>query len=156
MVSATIVGYRSPKAAATVLVSHVHFLKSYQSFSCLQMALRELNVADIPPAHETGRCDEVLKVISKALTDCRCHMKEKVSGMFRNAFHHILMQIQIAATLGSSDDVSKDIASLTTAILSRTKVKATVLIYLRIAFIVSTFTMFRPHLTLFQIGRAHV
>lgn len=41
--------------------------------------MRELKVEDLPPTSETGRCDVVLSVISKALTDARCQIKTEVN-----------------------------------------------------------------------------
>ena len=40
--------------------------------------MRELNVTDVPPKHETGRCDMMLACIGKALTDTRCSVKSEV------------------------------------------------------------------------------
>ncbi len=40
--------------------------------------MRDLNVSDLPPRHETGHCEEVIRVIGKAMITCRHHIKEKV------------------------------------------------------------------------------
>lgn len=40
--------------------------------------MRELNVAEIPPTRETGRCELVQTVIAKGLTDWRHHVKVTV------------------------------------------------------------------------------
>ncbi|KAI0355644.1 hypothetical protein OH77DRAFT_302393 [Trametes cingulata] len=78
--------------------------------------MRELGVANIPPAHETARCDAVLACIGKALTDCRHHIKNKVSE-----------------TLKTGAQGPKDIASLCAAIANRSKVKPTAAMYMRVA-----------------------
>lgn len=41
--------------------------------------MRDLGVQELLPPHETGRCGVLESVISKALTDMRCHVKAQVS-----------------------------------------------------------------------------
>lgn len=40
--------------------------------------MRKLNVSNLPPATETGRCDIVIEIIKKGMTDARHNIKEKV------------------------------------------------------------------------------
>ncbi|RDX47099.1 hypothetical protein OH76DRAFT_1419778 [Lentinus brumalis] len=60
MLSPTITSYRTSEGADTILA-----------------VMRDLNVSDLPPRHETGRCEEVIRVIGKAMITCRHHVKEK-------------------------------------------------------------------------------
>ncbi|KAI0349302.1 hypothetical protein OH77DRAFT_1432189 [Trametes cingulata] len=99
MLSPTVQSYRAVDASDKVLA-----------------VMRELGVANVPPAHETARCDAVLACIGKALTDCRHHIKNKVSESMKPGVQG-----------------SKDIASLCAAITSRSKVKPTAAMYMRIA-----------------------
>ncbi|KAI0701548.1 hypothetical protein C8T65DRAFT_741690 [Cerioporus squamosus] len=101
MLSPSVTSYRNADAADGVLA-----------------VMRDLNVSDLPPRHETGRCEEILRVIGKAMTACRHHMKDK-----------------IIETLDPKKKVARDIGSLSAAILSRSKVKPTAAFYIRAAYI---------------------
>lgn len=46
----------------------------------LQDAMRNCNVADIPAIDDSGRCELVISIISKALTDKRSQVKNVVSA----------------------------------------------------------------------------
>ncbi|KAJ7442084.1 hypothetical protein B0H11DRAFT_2251709 [Mycena galericulata] len=79
-------------------------------------AMRTLQVKDLPPAMETGRCDVVLKYIGKALTDKR-----------------FLIKKQIFTSLNGKEKV--DIAKLTRLCISASPARPTLPMYQRIAFL---------------------
>ncbi|KAI0915349.1 hypothetical protein AcV5_003844 [Taiwanofungus camphoratus] len=100
IMSPSIVSYRSPKLPAIVLSS-----------------MRELNVADLSPASETGWCDVIIACIGKGLTDWRCHVKNQ-----------IIKSVQ-------EKENARDIATLTHACIGSSKAKPTAAVYLRLAFL---------------------
>ncbi|KAJ7444264.1 hypothetical protein B0H11DRAFT_1931200 [Mycena galericulata] len=87
-------------------------------------AMRTLQVKDLPPAMETGRCDVVLKYIGKALTDKR-----------------FLIKKQIFASLNGKEKV--DIAKLTRLCISASPARPTLPMYQRIAFLRSIAVQFK-------------
>ncbi|KAJ7501226.1 hypothetical protein B0H11DRAFT_1908533 [Mycena galericulata] len=87
-------------------------------------AMRTLQVKDLPPAMETGRCDVVLKYIGKALTDKR-----------------FLIKKQIFVSLNGKEKV--DIAKLTRLCISASPARPTLPMYQRIAFLRSIAVQFK-------------
>ncbi|KAF7351462.1 hypothetical protein MSAN_01578300 [Mycena sanguinolenta] len=77
-------------------------------------AMRSLGVSDMPPAYETGRCDVLLKVLGKALTDKR-----------------YLIKTAIMESLSGS---KVDIATLTRTCIGTSPAQPTAALYQRIAF----------------------
>ncbi|KAF7375545.1 hypothetical protein MSAN_00442700 [Mycena sanguinolenta] len=78
-------------------------------------AMRSLGVSDMPPAYETGRCDVLLKVLGKALTDKR-----------------YLIKTAIMESLSGS---KVDIATLTRTCIGTSPAQPTAALYQRIAFL---------------------
>ncbi|KAJ7622955.1 hypothetical protein B0H17DRAFT_1219130 [Mycena rosella] len=88
--------------------------------STIVTAMRTLGIADLPPTMETGRCAVLAKVIGKALTDQR---------------HHIKCQIFLTLAVNLEKDKEKvDIAKLTRLCIGTSSAKATAGLYQRIAF----------------------
>ncbi|TEB19751.1 hypothetical protein FA13DRAFT_1646438 [Coprinellus micaceus] len=79
--------------------------------------MRSLNVSGIPGEHDVGRVEVILKAITKALTD---------------ACHHVKNQQSLKS---AESGVNQDIASFTYDCISTTKVKATLGLFMRIAFL---------------------
>lgn len=50
--------------------------------------MRELKIADLPPAHDTGRCKVVTAECGSAFTQCRHGIKDKVSNLLLYTFPH--------------------------------------------------------------------
>ncbi|CDO76975.1 hypothetical protein BN946_scf184298.g2 [Trametes cinnabarina] len=90
--------------------------QEYKMTDTLKTVMRQLGVANLPSMQETGRCEVLLTYIGKSLTDCRHHIKNKVTE-----------------TLKAGCKSAKDIGSLTAAITSRSKVRPTAALYMRIA-----------------------
>ncbi|KAJ3992123.1 hypothetical protein F5050DRAFT_1811809 [Lentinula boryana] len=80
-------------------------------------AMRQLNVLNLPPATETGRCDIVCEIIKKTMTDVRHHIKDKIKQSLKD------------------DSPSHDIAALTRACIGGSKAKPTAALFMRIAFL---------------------
>ncbi|KAJ7099941.1 hypothetical protein B0H15DRAFT_818114 [Mycena belliarum] len=96
--------YRNPKEAGTSIQS------------AILVAMRKLGVEGLPPAMETGRSAVVLKIIGKALTDTRYHIKQ-----------------QIFASLAShAKGKPIDIAKLARMCISGSSAKATAAMYQRL------------------------
>ena len=87
MLSPDIAAYRDPNGPSVVLVSSFTFYPAYLWLIWLQHVMRSLGVEGVPPVHETGRCDQVEQIISKALTNCRAHIKLKVRWVPYLLFH---------------------------------------------------------------------
>ncbi|KAJ3783464.1 hypothetical protein GGU10DRAFT_377646 [Lentinula aff. detonsa] len=81
-------------------------------------AMRQLNVSSLPPASETGRCDLILELIKKGMTEAQFNLKEKITASVKDV-----------------DSPSRDIATLTRACIGTSKAKATAGLFIRIAFI---------------------
>ncbi|KDQ56514.1 hypothetical protein JAAARDRAFT_36008 [Jaapia argillacea MUCL 33604] len=64
-------------SVAYILSPTVSSYRGADGPSAVLDAMRELNIAGLPPAKETGRCDVILAAIAKAQTDCRCSVKSK-------------------------------------------------------------------------------
>ena len=97
----------------------------------------DLNIVDVPPRRETGRCLQVEKVIRQAITQCRHHIKEKVCPRTCTfMLFYSQMVIKVVSTFNPGPDDAIDIASLAAVITSSTKVKPTAALYMRIALIV--------------------
>ncbi|KAK7463482.1 hypothetical protein VKT23_006831 [Stygiomarasmius scandens] len=78
------------------------------------MAMRELGIQNLPDACETGRCELILEIIKKAMTDFRHHLKEKIAASIKS---------------------NQDIAALTKACIGTSKAKPTAGLFIRIAFL---------------------
>ncbi|KAJ6456979.1 hypothetical protein C8R45DRAFT_1110757 [Mycena sanguinolenta] len=78
-------------------------------------AMRLLGVSDMPPSHETGRCDVLIKVLGKALTDKRYHIKNAITE--------------------SLSGKKVDIATLTRTCIGTSPAQPTAALYQRIAFL---------------------
>ncbi|KAE9385091.1 hypothetical protein BT96DRAFT_950089 [Gymnopus androsaceus JB14] len=81
-------------------------------------AMRQLNVNNLPPPSETGRCDVIMEIIKKGMTDARHNIKEKITSSVKN---------EAAA--------HRDIAALTRACIATSKAKPTAALFVRIAFL---------------------
>ncbi|KAJ7673014.1 hypothetical protein DFH06DRAFT_1467435 [Mycena polygramma] len=85
--------------------------------STVVSAMRVRGIADLPPPYETGRCEVLHKVLGKAMTDRRCHIK-----------------FQVFATLGLGKP-TVNIATLTRNCCLSSPVTPTLGLYQRIALI---------------------
>ncbi|KAJ3983802.1 hypothetical protein F5890DRAFT_1462372 [Lentinula detonsa] len=92
-------------------------------------AMRQLSVSNLPPASETGRCDAIMEIIKKAMTDARHNIKEK-----------ILLSIKDGST-------HRDIAALTRACIGTSKARPTAALFIRIAFLRYSFVQYPTAVT---------
>ncbi|KAJ3523148.1 hypothetical protein NMY22_g11575 [Coprinellus aureogranulatus] len=106
ILSPTVLGYKKKSNPATVLAT-----------------LRALNVTGIPPEQDQGRAQVVLKVITKALTDARHQVKEEIQASLQSYAEH------------GKGAPGADIASLTHACIGSAKTKATLGLFMRVAFL---------------------
>jgi hypothetical protein len=100
--------------------------------------MRELRVSDLPPAHETGRCDMVVAKIRLHLTQARHKLKHFVSQHeLRGA---CLLTCEMWDKLEETDDLNAEdlyIANFTRRCIGNMKhARPTVGLYMRIAFLV--------------------
>ncbi|RXW12018.1 hypothetical protein EST38_g13836 [Candolleomyces aberdarensis] len=91
--------------------------KRKTSATTVLAAMRYLGVSGIPPEHDVGRAEVVLKTITKALTDARHHIKEQISASLK------------------ADAAAADIGSVAYACVSGSKTKPTTGTFLRVAFL---------------------
>ncbi|KAJ3781107.1 hypothetical protein GGU10DRAFT_379884 [Lentinula aff. detonsa] len=94
------------------------------------VAMRQLNVNNLPPSSETGRCDVILEIIKKGMTDARHNIKEKIASSVKN-----------------EGAAHRDIAALTRACIATSKAKPTALLFIRIAFLRWQFNQYPTYIT---------
>lgn len=93
--------------------------------------MRKLELAEIPPARETGRCDVVKAAIMKGLTEYRCHVKAEVFAA--------LIDPKLSEEEKENAKIGKDIATLTRSCIGTAPTKPTAGLYHRLALIVCAF-----------------
>ncbi|KAJ4496624.1 hypothetical protein C8R41DRAFT_866029 [Lentinula lateritia] len=81
--------------------------------------MRELKIADLPPAHDTGRCKVVTAECGSAFTQCRHGIKDKIAASLKSKI---------------------DIATLTRQIIQGTKARPTLALYIRFAMLRHVYT----------------
>ncbi|SJL16231.1 uncharacterized protein ARMOST_19751 [Armillaria ostoyae] len=107
-------------ASAAVLAPNLQAYKAPALAASIMTVMRDLRVQELPPPHETGRCGVLESVISKALTDMRCHVKA-----------------QIHCSIDDKDvKQSDDITTLVVACIGTTKAQSTLAVRMHIAFLV--------------------
>ena len=99
-------------------------------------------MSSIPPVHDQGRAEIVLKAITKALTDARHQIKNQVC--FNDLFLHLLADCVFKQIQSSVEDFKThgkgspgiDLAGLTDKCIGSGKTKATLGLLMRVAFLV--------------------
>ncbi|GBE78718.1 hypothetical protein SCP_0116090 [Sparassis crispa] len=125
--------YKIPDTLRATLMDYAHTyilsptIESYRKASNpgnILAAMRHLNIAQIPPEQETGRCAVIHTVVAKGLTEWRNHVKTQIS-----------ISIDAKSTI-------RNLAALAHACIKTCSVHPTVAMYIRLAYIRLIFVKF--------------
>ncbi|GBE87282.1 hypothetical protein SCP_1005290 [Sparassis crispa] len=125
--------YKIPDTLRATLTDYAHTyilsptIESYRKASNpgnILAAMRHLNIAQIPPEQETGRCAIICTVVVKGLTEWRNHVKTQIS-----------ISIDAKSTI-------RNLAALAHACIKTCSVRPTIAMYIRLAYIRLIFVKF--------------